>query len=142
MGFVKLCTILLICRSSKLTEIKLMCNNSCTKIFTPKVCHQGAICWSKKELFWPYGLDHIFFRNETFLLFNIESWNFQHLFFLKILWNLAISAHSVYSWSNFYFNFSMGRLNGLQFCEVSWNSKSNSCWKFQLSILTNKKVYS
>ena len=73
MGFVKLCTILLICRSSKLTEIKLMCNNSCTKIFTPKVCHQGAICWSKKELFWPYGLDHIFFRNETFLLFNIDS---------------------------------------------------------------------
>ena len=27
-----------------------------------------------------YGLNHISFRNKTFLLFKIESWNFQHLF--------------------------------------------------------------
>ena len=31
-------------------------------------------------------------------------------------------------------------LNELKFCKVSQNPKSNSCWKFQLSILTNKKV--
>ena len=29
-------------------------------------------------------------------------------------------------------------LNELKFCKVSRNPKSNSCWKFQLSILTNK----
>ena len=28
----------------------------------------------------------------------------------------------------------------LEFCEVSGNSISNRCWKFQLSILKNKKV--
>ena len=31
-------------------------------------------------------------------------------------------------------------LNELKFCKVSRNPKLNSCWKFQLSILTNKKV--
>ena len=31
-------------------------------------------------------------------------------------------------------------LNELKVCELSQNPKSNSCWKFQLSILTNKKV--
>ena len=31
-------------------------------------------------------------------------------------------------------------LNELKFCKVSRTPKSNSCWKFQLSILTNKKV--
>ena len=30
--------------------------------------------------------------------------------------------------------------NELKFCEVSWNRKSMRYWKFQLSILTNKKV--
>ena len=28
----------------------------------------------------------------------------------------------------------------MKFCEVSWNSISNRCWKFQLPILKNKKV--
>ena len=31
-------------------------------------------------------------------------------------------------------------LNELKFCEVSRNSISNRCWKFQLSILRNKNV--
>ena len=31
-------------------------------------------------------------------------------------------------------------LNGLKVCKVSRNPKSKRCWKFQLSILTNKKV--
>ena len=31
-------------------------------------------------------------------------------------------------------------LNELKFCEVSQNSIFNRCWKFQLSILKNKKV--
>ena len=36
--------------------------------------------------------------------------------------------------------FSLGCLIELKFCEVSRNSFSNRCWKFQLSILKNKKV--
>ena len=31
-------------------------------------------------------------------------------------------------------------LNELKLCEVAWISFSNRCWKFQLSILKNKKV--
>ena len=34
----------------------------------PKLRHQGAICWSRKELFWPYGLDHIFLGTKLFCL--------------------------------------------------------------------------
>ena len=34
----------------------------------------------------------------------------------------------------------LNELNELKFCEVSRNSFSNRCWKFQLSILKNKKV--
>ena len=36
----------------------------------------------------------------------------------------------------------MGCLNELKICEISRNPKSNRCWKFQLSILTNKKKLS
>ena len=36
----------------------------------------------------------------------------------------------------------MGCLIELKFCEDSRNSISNRCWKFQLSILKNKKVLS
>ena len=36
--------------------------------------------------------------------------------------------------------FSIGCLIELKFCEVSRNYFSNRCWKFQLSILKNKKV--
>ena len=34
----------------------------------------------------------------------------------------------------------LNELNELKFCEVSRNSISNRCWKFQLSILKNEKV--
>ena len=34
----------------------------------------------------------------------------------------------------------LNELNEWKFCEISWNSFSNRCWKFQLSTLKNKKV--
>ena len=100
-----------------------------SKIFTLKLRHQGAICWSRKELFWPYGLHHIFLEIKPFFVFKIESWNFQHLFH-SILWNFAKFELTFIS------IFSMGSL------KVSQNPKSNRCWKFQLSVLKNKKSYS
>ena len=39
------------------------------KIFTPKLRHQGAICWLKINTI----LRLYFFRNKTFLFFKIES---------------------------------------------------------------------
>ena len=43
---------------------------------------QSAICWNFPGLFRDYGLNHIFFRNKTFLFFKIENWN-------RISWNLT-----------------------------------------------------
>ena len=78
----------------------------------------------------------------SFFLIFWGDWNFQHLFdleFRETLQNFtSFSQHSEDL-------FSMGNKscpNELKFCEVSRNSKSNRCWKFQLSIfLSNKKVF-
>ena len=50
-----------------------------------------------------------------------------------------ISTQSVHA-DNFFSRFCIRCLIELKFCEVSRNSFSNRCWKFQLSILKNKKV--
>ena len=93
--------------------------------------------WVSKQnfLFW-YWLwpKTFFFRNKTFLFFKIESWNFQHLFengmkFNKFQLNRKNENNNC-----------LNELNEMKFCEASWNSISNRCWKFQLSILKNKKV--
>ena len=58
----------------------------------PKLCHQGAICWLWKELFWQYGLLHKYFWNTTFL-------------FVKILFdleNLQLIQITFYFFFNFY----------------------------------------
>ena len=38
-----------------------------------KIGTANAICWNSLGLFREYGLNHIFFRNKTFLFFKIES---------------------------------------------------------------------
>ena len=45
-----------------------------------KIATASAICCNSLGLFRDYGLNHIFFRNKTFLFYKIENWNFQHLF--------------------------------------------------------------
>ena len=50
-----------------------------------------------------------------------------------------ISTHSAHS-ENCYVHFFISCLIELKFYEVSRNSISKRCWKFQLSILKNKKV--
>ena len=47
-----------------------------------KLGQQSAICWNSLGLFRDYGLNYIFSRKKPFLFFKIESWNFQHLFYL------------------------------------------------------------
>ena len=87
-----------------------------------------------------YGTLNIFFRNNFFLFVKIESWNFQHLFhflFCEISQNFSSYQQLLLPIEKCPLN---DCLNELKFCKVSRNSKSNSCWKFQLSILTNKKV--
>ena len=77
----------------------------------------------------------IFFLNKTFLFFEIEGWNFQQLLDLGF-------RETLQNFRSFRQHFSMGNkscLNELKFCEVPQN-KSKRCWKFQFSILTNKKV--
>ena len=93
-----------------------------------------AICCNYHGLFRDYGLS-FFFRIFLVFFFKIESWNFQYLlenkiretsqnlfrqflfsFFLCVVW---------FIWNSY---------------EVSRNSFSNRSWKFQRSILRNKKV--
>ena len=58
----------------------------------------------------------------------------------RILWNLTkFQLDQETDRKNENKNF-LNELNELKFCEVSRNSFSNRCWKFQLSILKNKKV--
>ena len=51
-----------------------------------KIGTANAICWNSLGLFRNYSLNHIFFRNKTFLFFKIEHWNFQ----LSILKNKKV----------------------------------------------------
>ena len=101
-----------------------------------------------------------FFRNKTFLFVKIDSWNFQHLFDLEFReTSQNVSSFPIENMSSELFpkkskkdpkiqttdrknrnKNCLNELNELKFCEVSRNPKSNRCWKFQLSILTNKKV--
>ena len=94
-----------------------------------KIRTASAIFWNYLGIFRDYGLKNIFFRNKTFLFFKIES------FSIGLKKNFVkphkISTHSAHSDSC---------LIELKFCEVSRNSFSNRCWKFQLSIFRNKKV--
>ena len=75
----------------------------------------------------------IFFRNKTFLFIKIESWTLASVWKV-IAWNLTNfnSIKQPIENNNF--------LNELKFFEVSQNSISDRCRKFQLSILKNKKV--
>ena len=105
-----------------------------------KLRHKGAICWSRKELFWPYGLDHIFSRNKNVFVFQDSELKFSASVWFRISWNLTKFELIQLIQTTFILIFSMGSLNELQFCEVSRNPQSKRCWKFQLSILKNKKV--
>ena len=70
----------------------------------------------------------------------IESWNFQHLFDLGFRETLQTFSSFIqtFRWLSSVGNKSC--LNKLKFCEVSRNYKSKRYEKFQISILTNKKV--
>ena len=89
---------------------------------------------------WRYGLKNIFFRNKTFLFFKLESWNFQVQFeieFGETLQNFNSIRQPIKKNGN---SNCLKKLNELKFCEVSRNPISNWTWKFQHSILKNKKV--
>ena len=75
------------------------------------------------------------------MFFKIESWNlFSASVWKRISWNLTKFQLIQLIQTIVIFIFSIGCLIELKFCEVSRNSFSNRCWKFQLSILKNKKV--
>ena len=81
-----------------------------------------------------------FFSNKTFLFFKLESWNFQVQFEIKI----RETSQNFNSFSFFrqllFSSFFIGCLIVLKFCKVSRNSITKWTWKFELSILKNKKV--
>ena len=86
-----------------------------------KIALTGAIGWSRKELFWPYGLDYILLRRKLFV--KIESWNFQHLFDIESrdtsqnFSSFSSYIPSVYT-DNFYFDFFLYGLS--VWAEILW----------------------
>ena len=92
-------------------------------------------------MFWYWQrLKNNFFENKAFLFFKIESWNFQVHFeieFRETLQNFNSIRQPIKKDEN---NNCLKKLNVLKFCEVSRILISNWTWKFQLSILKNKKV--
>ena len=98
-----------------------------------KIRTANAICWNCHGLYRDYSLDHVFFRNNTFLFLKVENWKSQHLLVKQFLWDLKKFQllHLVQKMLlHFFCEF--------KFCEVSRNNVSIRCWKFQLSILKNK----
>ena len=74
------------------------------------------------------------------MFFKIESWNFQVQFEIEFHeTSLNFNSFSLFR-QLLFSSFFIGCLIELKFCKVSWNSISNWTWKFQLSILKNKKV--
>ena len=66
-----------------------------------KIETASAIFWDYLGMFIEYGQKNIFFRNNTFLFFKIESWNFQHLFEIEF----RETSQSFNSFTQCYFYF-------------------------------------
>ena len=99
----------------------------------------NTICWNSFSIFRDYGLNHISFRNKTFLSFKIESWSFQHLYekeFHETSKNFNSIRQRIEKKGN---ENCLNELNELTLCDVSRNHFSSRHWKFHLSILKNKK---
>ena len=72
---------------------------------------------------------YYFFLNKTFLFVKTEIWNFEHLFdlfFRETSQNLSSFGQLLLTIEKCCLNVCL---------KISWSPKSNSCWKFQLSIL-------
>ena len=95
-----------------------------------KIGTANAICWDSLGLFRNYDLNYIFLGIKLFC-FSTSVWK-------RISWNLTKFQNSIRQ-----------RIQNMEI-EIAWmswmswnfvrNSFSNRCWKFQLSILKNKKV--
>ena len=94
----------------------------------------ASVGWKKN---YPWYISYFFCRNEILWFVKIESWNFQNLFD----WEVCETLQNFSSFQKtIILHFSMENKscpNELKFCEVSGNLLSN---RFQISILTNKKV--
>ena len=91
----------------------------------------------------PYSYFHTqrFSIVEKYKQGKIDSWKFQHLFDLEFHETSNIFSAFRKPIEKIEIKVFYILLNELKFCEVSQNLKSNRCWKFQLSILKNKKEY-
>ena len=74
------------------------------------------------------------------MFFKIESWNFQVQFEIEFR-ETSQNFNSIRQPREKNVNNNcLNELNDLKQCEVSRNLFANRCWKFQLSIMKNKKV--
>ena len=97
------------------------------KIFAPKLRHQGTICWLRKELLWPYGLNSSYFFMNKIFGFQYRHLKFSPSVWFWISWN-KISAYT----DNFYFYF-------VRFPEIV---NKNDAGNFSCLYWQTKKCYS
>ena len=88
------------------------------------------------------GLKNICFRNNIFLFSRNRKLKLSASVWKRILWNLTKFQLIQTTNRKNENNNCLNDLNELKFCEVSQNSFSNRCWKFQRSTWKTKKVYS
>ena len=117
-----------------------------------KIEMASAIFWDYLGMFREYGPKNIFFRNKTFLLFKKQrnctknltkkagKSNFLAIFSKHAKIIPKDGASRLNFPEGFENNNRLKKLNELKVCEVSRIKISNWTWKFQLSILKNKKV--
>ena len=89
--------------------------------------------WNSPAPFRDYDLDHIVFRNKTFLFFKIESWNFQQLFEKEFHFNsirqqiekmkITIVWMSWMSWNFVRFHKILFQTDAESFNFLSWKKK-------------------
>ena len=113
------------------------CKQSSMQNLPRKSGQQSAICSNSSRLFRDYSL--FFFRNKTFLIFKIESWNFQHLFeneFLEISQNFNYFSSSRQFLFLFFLSVVWLSRNFVRFHEILFQTDAES-----FSFLSWKKIF-
>ena len=104
-----------------------------------KIRTEGTSFWTYLGIFRDYSLK-VFFLGIKLFCFQDRKLKFLASVWKRSSWNLMKFELIELIQTIFISIFSICCLIELKFCEVSRNSFLNRCWKFQLSILKNKKA--
>ena len=102
--------------------------------FVDRILTTTRMSSQKGRTQWGQSIPKLWNSIPDFWSIHMKSYRFHNLSILNLTKFQLIQTIVI-------FIFSIGCLIELKFCEVSRNSFLNRCWKFQLSILKNKKGF-